>query len=422
MRILLISNLCPPYYLGGYEMACLTVACALQNRGHCVRLLTTPSHIPGPIDPRFVHRNLSQCIYDFHGGGPPDVLRYMLHESACSNFGNSHAVVQMLRNFTPDVVYCWNPIGIGGIAIFDLLNVVGIPWVLHLMGNIPGALLNGCLPHIRHVYNAGGDALFLNGEVISPSVHLLDEIEADSGVSFHDRAHIIPCWVDVTEPFTWRTYRQNGITRFVFASTIYPHKGIDLLIRAVAALKNSSVANFAVDVFGEGQVSDYTLMANRMNVQDIVQFRGSRDQKRLLQLYREYDAFVFPTSEREPFGFAPIEAAAAGCVPIITRNCGAAERLVDNVHCIKIEREVEDLVRVMSSIVSGEIDLARIGKAGAALVRTDLSLVGCMERIEAVLVKAARVWDVGQLSDPKLVLLVYIKNQLARNLLFETGG
>lgn len=387
-----------------------------------MRLLTTPSHIPGPADPSFILRSLSQSCYDFYGGGPSELMRYVTHEANCSDFANSNVVVQTLRSFGPDIVYCWNPIGIGGIAIFDLLNVIGVPWVLHLMDDIPGVLMHGCPPYIRHVYHAGDEALFSSAEVISPSEHLLDEIEASSGIRFHHCAHIIPCWVDVTEPTAFRPYRRNGIARFAFAGTIYPHKGIDVLIHAVAALRNSGVSNFTVDVFGEGQVSEYTLLANQEGVQDIVRFSGSRDQKQLVKLYREYDAFTFPTWEREPFGFAPIEAASVGCVPIITRNCGAAERLVDNVHCIKIERNVEDLARVMSAIARGEIDLARIGKAGAELVRSDLSLAGCVDSIESILKKATRAWDTKMLFDPKLLLLAYIKHQLARILLLGTAG
>jgi glycogen(starch) synthase len=152
----------------------------------------------------------------------------------------------------------------------------------------------------------------------------------------------------------------------------------------------------------------------------VVQFRGGRAQSELLQLYGDYDVFLFPTMEREPFGFVPIEAAAAGCVPIITRNCGAAERLVDNVHCIKIKRRSEDLARAMSCVVRGEMDIARIGKAGAALVRSDLSLTGRMKQIESVLIGASKAWDTGMLSDHKLVLLVYVKHHLARSLVLGT--
>src|SRR4051794_6519676 len=40
MRILVISNIYPPYYLGGYELACAEVVDALRRRGHQVTVLT----------------------------------------------------------------------------------------------------------------------------------------------------------------------------------------------------------------------------------------------------------------------------------------------------------------------------------------------------------------------------------------------
>jgi glycogen synthase len=408
MRIMFVSNLCPPYYLGGYEIACLTVAQALLARGHDILLLTTPSHVPGPPDAPFVRRYLSQSIYDFYGV-PQEIASYLAHEAACSNFSNTNILIQSIRDFSPDVVYCWNLYGLGCIAILDALNIIGVPWVWHLMDNTPGIVWNSVPTHVRQVF-----------KVISVSLHLLNEIADDTGMEFHREANLIPCWVDETISAARQPYRRDGATRFIYAGGIYPHKGVDLILEAAATLKASDLTSFTVDIFGEGQVAEYFFLADRLGVLDVVQFRGGRAQSELLQLYGDYDVFLFPTMEREPFGFVPIEAAAAGCVPIITRNCGAAERLVDNVHCIKIERRSEDLARAMSCVVRGEMDIARIGKAGAALVRSDLSLTGCMNQIESVLIGASKAWDAGMLSDHKLVLLTYVKHHLARSLVLGT--
>ena len=61
-------------------------------------------------------------------------------------------------------------------------------------------------------------------------------------------------------------------------------------------------------------------------------------------------------------------AAGCGVLPIVTRNCGVAERLVDQVHCLKIDRTAADLAKAMASIVSGTIDLDKLAARAAGMV------------------------------------------------------
>ena len=57
MRILVLSNLYPPDFIGGYELGCRRVVDALLARGHEVRVLTTAPRTPVPPVPH-VHRTL----------------------------------------------------------------------------------------------------------------------------------------------------------------------------------------------------------------------------------------------------------------------------------------------------------------------------------------------------------------------------
>ncbi len=41
LRILVVTNLYPPHYHGGYELRCAQVAEAMQSAGHTVRVLTS---------------------------------------------------------------------------------------------------------------------------------------------------------------------------------------------------------------------------------------------------------------------------------------------------------------------------------------------------------------------------------------------
>src|SRR5512139_1085971 len=74
MRVLVVTNLYPPLYQGGYEVRCAQVAEALVRRGHQVCVLTSTHGLPvdrlGNEMPRSevqggvrVHRWLGQHIF-----------------------------------------------------------------------------------------------------------------------------------------------------------------------------------------------------------------------------------------------------------------------------------------------------------------------------------------------------------------------
>jgi glycogen synthase len=418
MRVLFISSLYPPYFLGGYELACSEVVRGLINRGHEALVLTGFSHLPGAPDPEYIDRCLELRAFEPY---PVSVSlnEYEMFEASCSNLQNTCEVRMAIRRFEPDVVYCWHLYGIGGLAILDLLMMLGVPWVFHLMDNVPGLLISPTSPKVREIFTRAGYDIFRDARVISMSEHLLSEVRETIGITFRRDVEIIPGWV-ASEGFPLRTtYQSAGRTRFVTAGAIEAHKGIDLILQAAAHLVRQGFANFDIDFYGSGNTDHYLALAIGLGLLSHVRFLGGRNKMEPLRQYQNYDVFLFPTWEREPFGIAPIEAAACGCVPIVTSTCGVAERLVADVHCLKIERTVEALSEVMRAILCKEVDLPRIGQVGAALVRSDLAFESCLDRIEKVLEAEKRNWERHVLNDIKLPLLIHTKHHLARYLSFS---
>jgi glycosyltransferase involved in cell wall biosynthesis len=150
-------------------------------------------------------------------------------------------------------------------------------------------------------------------------------------------------------------------------------------------LKNSGFDNFSIDIYGDGDLEMYVDIAKSLQVSNLVSFYGPKSHNELIQLYISYDAFLFPTWEREPFGFAPIEAAALGCIPIITSTCGVAERLIHNVNCLKIKRVPDSLFNAMKLFCMGQVDFQAVGKNAIAITREDLSFDSCINSINQVL-------------------------------------
>jgi glycosyltransferase involved in cell wall biosynthesis len=326
-------------------------------------------------------------------------------------------VLEKIRAFEPDIVYVWNPAGIGSAAIFDLLNQVEVPWALHLMDRVPTDIAANVPAIVLGLFGSPGAGLYRGARVLAMSEHLLEEIEQTVGVCFPQEVAIVPGWADLTGARPHTPYLRDGSARFVTAGAMKAHKGIDLILEASARLKADG-ADFSVTLIGDGDLPYYLARAHALQVDDRVHFLGSRSQRELIELYADFDCFLFPTWEREPFGFAPIEAAGCGTPPIMTANCGASERLVDAVHCLKIQRTAEDLAATMGRVASGEVDLARMGSAAARLVRSDMSLSRCVDRIEAALAGYCRSWSRRKLDDPHLKLLLFLKHNMSVSLRF----
>lgn len=418
MRILVITNLYPPVLIGGYELACANVADAMVKRGHDLRLLTSWSHLPPTSQtPPWVVRDLDLHWFVPHQSSNPIVEGRDLHSAVCSSYRNTLTLLQHIRDFRPELVSVWNPMGLGGVAMMDLLNQIGVPWSLHLGDRVPVEIADNVPSILLGLFGAKNGQLFEQARILSVSQHLLDEIETISGITFPQGSDIVAGWADLSLALPHRPYLRDGHARFVMAGGMYSHKGVDLVLEASARLKADGL-DFSVDLFGDGELPRFIETTRTLHLEDRVRFFGPRKQSELLPLYAGYDAFLCPTWERDPFPFAPLEAAGCKTPPILTRNCGTSERLVDGVHCIKIDRTTEDLAAAMTRVCAGEIDLARMGRAGERLISSDLSFDRYLDRVETAWRAHIRPWCCEAANDPRLPLLAYLKHNLSVSLRF----
>lgn len=420
MRILVISNLYPPGAIGGYEIGCSNVARELHRQGHEVFVLTSPSHVrqdsPGPDQDRssspVVIRRLQECWHKLLKVNREDTARFTHFLSAVSNYENTHAVLDVIEEVRPDCVYLFNLVGVGGLAILDALNSIGMPWTIHLMDRVPEFLQGPCPPDVLEIFHAKDGALYDNGNVISMSNHLLKEIDDMCGTNFLDKAKVVPGWAVAPSEIVKRDYAAKSELRFVTACQIQEVKGIGLTLEAAARLKMEKVNNFHIEIYGKGQVSHYVDVARELGVSTLVSFPGERSQPELYEIYRKADAFLFPTWEREPFGFAPVEAAAMGCIPIITATCGVAERLVHQVHCYKIQRDVDSLASAMKLFCTGEVSYRLLGENAQRITRKDLSFSSCVRSIVKILESSIRT-SRTRVPDWRDINRTHLKHNLA---------
>ena len=159
------------------------------------------------------------------------------------------------------------------------------------------------------------------------------------------------------------------------------HKGVGETLEAASMLVKKGITKFSIDFYGDGEICYYQDQAILLGIRNHVKFHGPKDQSFLYTVYSSTHYFLFPTWNREPFGFAPVEAASSGCVPIITDLCGAAERLVDRVHCIKIKSDARSLYKAMEEAINHSHDYEGMSSRCQQICRSSLSLEFCLNQI-----------------------------------------
>lgn len=103
-------------------------------------------------------------------------------------------------------------------------------------------------------------------------------------------------------------------------------KGLDILIKAIATLKQK-IENFQLVIVGDGPHKNFLVnLSKKLNVDDIVSFIGFR--KDTYNIYQLCDIFVLP-SRQEPFGIVLVEAMAAKKPIVASKIDGIKEVVLD---------------------------------------------------------------------------------------------
>ena len=386
----MLSNLYPPDVIGGYELGCKQAVDALRGRGHDVRVLTSAPRTPAPTEPHVARRLRLSEVWNGYmfAHSRPVTARLLQAESSLISAFNVHALCEVVEDFRPDVAYVWMLVGVGGLGLMATLQHLGVPWLWHLMDDVPLELCRQggrvIEPLLREVDRQ------LDGHYLACSTRLVEEIEA-GGVRLRPHVDVVPNWV-VGEPPAprERAYKPGETLRIMAAGQIAQRKGTDHIIEAAARLRDRGIDQFSIDFHGLVDDLFFPALAKVRGLEGHITFNGPRPHAELARLYPLYDVFAFPTWPREPFAFAPLEAMWRGCVPLMSQANGNAEWAVHGVHCLKAERTPDAFADALGAIIDGSIDLGPIARRGASIVGRDFHLDALVPRIERALATAGR--------------------------------
>jgi len=174
--------------------------------------------------------------------------------------------------------------------------------------------------------------------------------------------------------------------RLVGVGAIAAHKGVAQAVEVVAALDPAVREGTVLEWFGNGADDDYrrALESRSAELGVELRLRVGAGEDDIREALRRASVFVYP-SRLEPFGYAPLEAAACGCPVVGVREGGVRETMVDGVTAILADGSVEAMSAAVSRLLLDEPLARRLGAAGRRRVEETYSLEASIDRLEAAL-------------------------------------
>jgi glycogen synthase len=359
MRQLFITNMYPPASIGGYELGCRDVVQQAKESGNSTLVLTSDFRIEDIEDED--SDNIQRSLVLDSGNFPNPSIEISARNQII-NMHNIRTISHQIASFKPDLIFCFNLHGLGVFSCLKLLEIVGMPCILYLMDDYFSDLHTSPGAYAHFIGVLGELNLRGNFSTISMSKRLTMEIQSKIDVNFGNVTYV-PGWAKALNNQEPNSKRPNAKEiKLLFVSTIEEHKGIFLALEALSRLPQDDIDRISLDVYGSGSTERLLKDIERHGLSSRVRYLGPKKKSEILSLYSNYHFLLFPTWEREPFGFVAAEAASNGCIPIITAGTGASEYLEDQRDAIFISRDINGItegIRKALNIPLDEVELFR---------------------------------------------------------------
>jgi glycogen(starch) synthase len=407
MRILIMTHLYPPHFLGGYELKCRLHAEELARRGHDVSVLTSRWKVGKDTIEGKVYRLLRfQPVFLSLGTGKnaPDPLRIrrrynqLRWASACRmNYDIAQRVMRLLE---PDVAYVW---GMAWVSINPVLAAQdqGIPIVYRLddywLADLRADLCLEVNP-LKRRYRAAviGLSDFSSVEVNHMLVVSRFVMNRYLEVGFPEQGMtVIPEGVPSriildSDHSPDLSNRDEGTVDLVFAGRLIPDKGPDIAIEALATLREQMAhRNVHLDIIGTGPnqyLKQLQEMTASLGLNDHVSFLGFLEHSEVLVRLAGYDALLVPSRWAEPLAGNIAEAMARRLPVIATDRGGTSEIISDGENGLIVPAGQPALIAgAVKRLVLDSALGQKIRHSALRTVRDNYTHERIMDRIEAYL-------------------------------------
>lgn len=392
MNILIISNLYPPYILGGYEILCAQVVTYLTSRGHNIHVLT--SDHGGATSDNEVTRTLK--VYQSF-----DKAAHFQRKSRINTARHNEVETKkIIREKKPDVIFIWS-----------LLRLTPSSAHVAQRSNIPTIFTfndENIMSFAFHPFSFRLKQLahwFL--DLLTPSItlkgidftystcisNILKNNLLNRGLPIQD-SEVIYQGIPVEKfPLKKDPGKGEEVAKLLYVGQLHPYKGVHTILEALTLLHHvDNTYTCSLTIVGKGEEAyTQTLKERASSLPYTVEFKGLVPHDQVPTLYREHDIFIFPSIWQEPFGLTHLEAMASGLAVISTANGGQGEFLIDGENALTFSPDnPKELALQLEKVLTDPSLYQFLVEKGRWCVEKDFAFDRYVDEIERLLQRACQ--------------------------------
>lgn len=355
-RILIVSNLYPPFEIGGYEQLCRDIAERLASDNYLIKILTSDYGSSNFHVPARQKRNIQNLTInrDLRLMPRPDTKLHYLAEFFLTRRKNEQKNLlifkQIIQEFIPDIVFFWNleclPRSLATTA--ESMKLATAYWLAGYSPAEPDEYWKfwqsngktGLMRIIKPLIKEIGLAIMrAEGKPEKPQmkhVAVVSRYMLQKGLNdgtLPPNAYIIHNGVEY-EKF-YQPVRESYHNPIVLlqAGTVCYEKGVHLSIEAMRNLIfERSCIKLQLQIAGDGP-PEYLVyvneLINKYSLHNFVKLLGKVQRDQMPRLMSNCDILLLPTIRQEPLARVTQEALASGMVVIASNTGGTTELIVD---------------------------------------------------------------------------------------------
>ena len=417
MRILLLSNLYPPYVEGGAEILAGEIGAELARLGHEVIVLTSLHGVETPQRDGQIWRTLRIAPTAFFNQRRPwwQQLKQLLnYYRRYHSPANARELRRAISTIQPDVLYVWEITGIGVSSIMKTLPDLHVPIVFHLgsywllYARSPETDQSRLRTRWLKQWLIGTVSELTWTSLIAVSA-LVKEKYAQAGFD-EERIEVIHNGIDSRFLATSNRHIDTASDSYqlLFVGRVRAEKGIMILLKALDLLMHEEgwISNkqksLSLHIFGDGDavyISELQRFLHERQLTSFVTFHGIVSQDELIKQYDRAHMLLVPSLWQEPFGLVVLEAMARGLAVIASKTGGLVEIITHEVNGLLVEPGNErELALAIRELLLDAEKRAWLGRAGRATVQEHFTIEKNAQRVEQHLLGAIqrgqnRTWD-----------------------------
>lgn len=347
-------SLLHPVLYAGPEVVAYNLALNMAKRGHEVKIFTIS------VD----HRDSVEKYENI------TIYRYAKSFSV-GYFNVSFGLFYKPLKHQVDIVHAHSS-GIAGFTAIQYARRKHIPFVLTHHGELSAEgydnfIQRMCASFYRKYLME--KVLSYPNVIISPSESFINESKFLG--KYRDKIVVIPNGINLEEfgiPYSREECKSklglNGNNVVLFIGTLYPIKGLHILLKAMPKIIKDHENTIFVFI-GGGDIDKYKGLSEELGVKKHVKFAGFiGDASKKALYYKAAEVFVLP-SLRESFGVVNLEAMACG-IPIVASNVGGIPDVIKHGEngLLVPPKDPEALADAIIYLLENEEEREKMGRNG----------------------------------------------------------